>query len=162
MYYQYVEEQQELIDALHNSQVDLENDVPWIYENKCFDLETEKMTISKLPKAEEINENTYLYWDNTKKAYIILNGEETEIIASRFEKTWEPHIINGKLWSFGEKPQCFDVASAALYEIANNNCTENDSKILAYENEKYIVQYSNNDSFVFEEVTESDLIGGAK
>ncbi len=158
MYYKYVEDQQILIDVLHDSQGSLENDVPWIYENKCFDLETKEITVSDLPKAEEINENVYLYWDNDKESYTLLNNKETEVIANVFEKTWAPHIINGKLWSFGEKAQCFDIASAALYEITNEKYIGNDSKILAYANKKYIIQYSDKDSFIFEEVNESDLI----
>ncbi len=159
MYYQCVENQQDLIDVLHDSQGDLENDVPWIYENKCFDIETKEITVSDLPKAEDINENTYLYWNDTKDTYALLNEKETEIIVSGFEKIWRPHIINGKIWNFSEKTHCFDIDSEALYEMINNKYTANDTQILAYLKGKYILQYSSNNSQVFESVTESDLLG---
>ncbi len=164
MYYQYVKNQQDLIDVL-SANGDLNKDVPWIYENKSFDLKTGDIAVSDLPPAVVIQENMYAYWDNEVNCYVIKTEDGKDIIAKGFKETWSPRIVNGKLWSFANgiynDSQCFDIVSQKLYSITNETYTNEKAmtRMIDYVGRKYIVQYQSNQGTVFDEVLEKNLIG---
>ncbi len=164
MYYQYVTDQQTLLDAME--EVDgnlllLEDDtyVPWIYENKVYNLETGTWETSDLPVASFIGNDWYLYWDETQQAYVALRSDGTETIIEGFTETDSPRIVNGKLWDFLDSMKCFDLETQTLTQISDSLYQDGTAEVLAYINGMYVVEYyDDSGSAVYEKMTESKLL----
>ncbi|MBQ8010606.1 MAG: hypothetical protein IJ265_03545 [Oscillospiraceae bacterium] len=159
MHYQYVEDQQELINFLHNNGdvlVAIHTEVPWMFENKCFDLEEKTLNKSELPYAQDIAEETYIYRENG--TYTILT-EDGDTIAAGMERANADSMtyVNGKLWELNVANCGFDAATGETLEIADRylNCG---ARVMDYVNNQYIVQYFGESGMMFDLVSEVNLL----
>lgn len=158
MHYQYVEDPQVMIDIVNSMEPADFNEIPWKYENKCFDIETGEITISELPYAWWICDDTYVYFEND--SFYVMDKEGNTTQASNIKKDDWHNItfVNGRLW------KCtggggFDPKTGEEITISDKY-TEFGAWIMDYVNDKYIVQYyDKNYNMQFDFVTEEELRG---
>ena len=168
MYYQYVTDQNELINVLESSENPLQavwTDVPWIYESKVYDIETHSLTTSNDPTRAIINSDYFVYFDTELECYRELKDNSESNLAG-FRESWSPKIVNGKLWNLrkneNETPQVYDFATDEITNIQSMYTTY-DSNIYACYDDKYIVTYiDENKQQKYVAVPEYELIGDTK
>ncbi len=158
MHYQHVKDSKYITDILNSNITDTFQKLPWCYVNKCLDLETSEITVSDLPYAWWIGENSYIYEENG--TFFILNGNGEKRTA---ENMYENDIrdftfINGKLWK-GSINQVFDVKTGKEFSLSDKYADKN-AMVMDFVNGQYVVQYIENNEIKFDWVSEDDLIGG--
>lgn len=159
LYYRYVKDPKMITDFLDNdlfTKGSIRNDIPWIVENKCIDLETGEITVSDLPYAWCIGENYYVYEEDGTFYVFDESGKKTAAKNMYDNETYDFTIINGKLWK-GSIGQGFDIKTGNELNFADKYC-DSGAMIMDFIDNQYIVKYYENDTVKFDKVSEDDLL----
>lgn len=159
MYYRYIEDPKIMIDYLETDWVmngSPQNDIPWIIENKCIDLETGEITVSDLPYAWCIGEKFYVYEENDKFYILDENGEKTLANNMYDNETYDFTVVNSKLWK-GSINQGFDIQTGEELNLAEKYC-DSGAMIMDFVNDQYIVKYYENGELHFDRISEQNLL----
>ncbi|WP_295214843.1 hypothetical protein [Ruminococcus sp.] len=159
MHYWYVDDPQLIMDAVNNkSFFDAQKEIPWQYENKCYDPKTGEMTVSDLPYAWWICDDTYVYLEGD--TFYVMDQDGNAVPAPNIQKngSYDITFVNGKLWKCtsggGFDPKTGEVISLAEPYTADGTW------ILDYVNDEYVVQYYDADyNIQFDFVNEEELRG---
>lgn len=159
LYYRYVKDPKMITDFLDNdlfTKGSIRNDIPWVVENKCIDLETGEITVSDLPYAWCIGENYYVYEEDGTFYVFDESGKKTTAKNIYDNEIYDFTIINGKLWK-GSIGQGFDIKTGNELYFADKYC-DSGAMIMDFIDNQYIVKYYENDTVKFDKVSEDDLL----
>lgn len=158
MHYQYVEDPQVMIDIVNSMEPADFNEIPWKYENKCFDIETGEITISELPYAWWISDNTYIYQKNG--VFYVMDEFGKSVAAPNItdDGIFNITYVNGIIWKCtgggGFDPETEDEI------IIADKYVNGDGKVMDYVNGNYVIQYyDENYNLCFDFVAEEELLG---
>ncbi len=164
MHYQYVEDEQTVFDFLDTDYTPSSafTDLPWVYVNICYNLETGEITESDLPYAWCIGEDCYVYTENNEFYVMDADGdvscvENMQMADESGLVNFNMSIVNGKVWR-GSDNACFDIASGECYAFTEKY-TDCSAIVIDYVDGQYIVEYyDESGTLCFDKVSESDLI----
>lgn len=157
MHYQYVKAPQIIIDFINSDRKsDEEPEIPWLYENKCLDLKTYEISVSDLPYAWWIQDNTYIYRED--EAFFVMDENGNAVAADNMpdNKCYDFTFVNGKLWKCSSG-NGFDPKTGEEF-ILNNKYSHFGAKVMDYVDGQYIVKYYDNGNIAFDFVSEENLI----
>lgn len=158
VHYQYVDDPQIMIDFINSSEPEIPDDFPWLYENKCFDLETGEMTVSDLPYAWWIYDNTYVYLEDGTFYVMDESGASVPAPNIKEDDFYNITLVNGKLWKCTSGGG-FDPKTGEEITLADKY-TDFGAWVMDYVNDRYVVQYFDEDyNIQFDFVTEEELRG---
>ncbi len=158
MYYQYVTDQQDLIDIM-DAGGDYD-DAPWIFENKCFDPETGEISISDLPATDTMSDDTYVYWDEDASQYAMVNETGETFQIDGMEESYHLDMVNHIIWDTTTNMMCCDIESRTTKPLSSALDELNMVTILDHTSDgMYIVQYYDSyGNIYFEQFSEEDLL----
>lgn len=158
MHYQYVDDPQIMIDFINRNEPEIPDDFPWLYENKCFDLETGEMTVSDLPYAWWIYDNTYVYLEDDTFYVMDESGDSVAAPNIKEDDIYNVTLVNDKLWKCTSGGG-FDPKTGEEITLADKY-TDFGAWVMDYVNDRYVVQYFDEDYKIqFDFVTEEELRG---
>ncbi len=161
MHYRYVKNPQDMIDFLEqdpfNNNISA-SELPWVYENKCLDLETGEINVSDLPYAWWIQDNTYIYQED--ETFFVMDKDGNSVAAGNMyeNECYDFTFVNGKLWKCSSG-NGFDPEIGAEF-ILKDKYAHFGAAVMDFVNGQYIVQYyDEKNNLSFDHVSEEDLIG---
>lgn len=135
-----------------------ETEIPWHRVTKCLNLKTMELEDSDLPMPEIVGDDYYVYYADGK--FHVMDQEGNIITSSDLVMdSWVGYtVVNGKLWH-GRQNLCFDPKTGEDIPLAEKYQEKDITVLDLYEGE-YIIQYlDENYAYVFESVSEEELLG---
>lgn len=162
--YRYVDKATDLTDYFSHidfddsnwSLADADASIPWNRVNKCLNLKTGTIEISDLPIAEVIEEEGYVYYDET---FCVMDQEGNVSKSPGIVRDGyiNQTFVGGKFWK-GSQNLCFDPETGKDLPLAEKYQGKDITVLDLYKGNYIIQYYDENYEYQFESVPEEELL----
>lgn len=157
LYYQYVEDKNIIIDAIENSN----SNINWKYEVKEFDLSTKKLNITHQAQPICMNDDWYVTEDKSDKKIIAMNREgnsfEFDSLNELQFDCYQYSIYNDKIWDL-YNGYVYDLSTSGTFKISEDFLGGNIADYISNDNKYVVCNYDSKDSLSYSMVGENILI----